>query len=147
MNQNGPIVFVLAVLILVLLAGLLLGVSLNNTSFLNAPARQEDCACTATSRANTQVALDVTATIEMEHMKNTLVPARLTAIPNERRLTAMAATPTPPAPLPVGSSSAPPTNSLADIFNTVMILGLCVGSPLILAASVYLIYDFQRVKN
>ena len=147
MNQNNsPLVFVLVVVILVLTVGLLLGASLSNTSVLNPPARQEDCACTATSRANTQVALDITATMEIEYLKHTVMPARLTSIPYEQTLTQIANTPT-PGVAPTRSRAATHGSAFIDTINSLLILGLCVGSPLILAGVIYLIYDFQSVRR
>ena len=148
MNQNNrPLVFVLVVVVLVLTVGLLLGASLSNTTVLNPPARQEDCACTATSRANTQVALDITATTEIEYLKHTVMPARLTSIPYEKTLTAVAQTPTPNQPAPVQRRASTSENALFGTLNSLLILGLCVGSPLILAGVIYLIYDFQSVRR
>lgn len=147
MNQNnGLVVFVLIFVALFLVLGAFGGASLTQATILNPPARQEDCACTATSRANTQAALDITATTEIEHLKHTVMPARITAIPYEWTLTAMANTPT-PANQPPSSRSVLSASAMVDTVNSILVLGLCVGTPLILSGVVYLIYDFRRIRK
>lgn len=88
-NANSLVVFVLIFIVIFLVIGGVGGAALNKSTLLNPPARQEDCACTATARANTQAALDITATMGIERLKQTLVPAQLSAMPREQTLQAL----------------------------------------------------------
>jgi hypothetical protein len=87
-NANSLVVFVLIFIVIFLVIGGIGGAALNKSTLFNPPARQEDCACTATARANTQAALDITATMGIERLKQTLVPAQLSAVPHEQTLQA-----------------------------------------------------------
>ena len=126
-SQNSLVVFILIFIVVFLVLGGIAGAALNRSTIFNPPARQEDCACTATARANTQVALDVTATMSMYYLKQTLMPMELTQVPYRQTQTASQAR-----PFLSGSEQFPFTTMT---FNAILLIGTyCICPGLIILA-------------